>query len=124
MERDPGAERWVPAPRVPGVVVAMSLGAAWGAAGYALLWGHTPVTVHRTFVVSPLGTLLLLPVRAVLASIRVVEEHVVGHPFQFADRNGWIGLVAAAVGSLIAATAFLAVRGLVRRAGPPREEAR
>lgn len=101
----------------------MSLGAAWGAAGYALLWGHTPVTIHRTFVVSPLGTLLLLPVRVVLASIRLVEEHVVGHAFQFAERNGWIGLVAAAVGSLMAAAVFLAVRGLVRRAGPRRRVA-
>ncbi len=89
-------------------------GALWGLVGYAALWGHTPFTVHRSFVVSPLGTVVLLPVRVVLWAIRFVEERV-GHPFEFASRNGWIGLAAAIVGAAIAVGAFVAVRALARR---------
>jgi hypothetical protein len=99
---------------VSAVTVAAVLGSAWGLLGYALLWGLTPVFVHRTFVVSPLGTVLLLPVRTVLAGIRVVEERLVGRPFQLVESNEWIGLVSAVVGAGLAALAFVGVRGTVR----------
>jgi hypothetical protein len=112
---DRGSAAWAPATRrVSAVTVAAVLGSAWGLLGYALLWGLTPIFVHRTFVVSALGTVLLLPVRTVLAGIRVVEERLVGRPFQFAESNEWIGLVSAAVGAGLAALAFVGVRGTVR----------
>jgi hypothetical protein len=114
VERESRAEPWVPVPRVPGVVVAASLGAAWGLAGYALLWGFTSITIQRSFVVSPVGTVLLLPVRAVLATIRLIEERLVGRPFELGDAHGWIGLAAAAVGAALAMTGFLAIRALTR----------
>jgi hypothetical protein len=116
VERESGAESWVPVPRMPGVWVAASLGAVWGLAGYILLWGYTPIVIHRSFVVGPLGTLSLLPVRTVLTSIWLVEEHVVGRSFQLADAHGWIGVAAAAVGAAVAAVGFLAVRSVLRRA--------
>jgi hypothetical protein len=94
--------------------VAVSLGGAWGLAGYALLWGLTPIVLHRAFVVSPLGTLLLLPVRGVLLAIRLVEERIAGRPFQLADNHGWIALAAAAAGAVMACAVFVAVRGAVR----------
>jgi hypothetical protein len=102
--------------------MAAALGAAWGLAGYALLWGYTPLTIHRSFVVGPAGTILLLPVRAVLAAIRIVEERIAGHPFQLGEAHGWIGVVAAAIGAAIANVGYLAGRALVRR-GPRRPAA-
>jgi hypothetical protein len=95
--------------------VAASIGAVWGAFGYALLWGHLPVVTNRRFVVSPLGTLVLLPVRAVLRTIRFVEDHVVGRPLELAESNWWIGLLAAALGAAIAAAALVLARLAVRR---------
>jgi hypothetical protein len=94
--------------------MAAAMGAAWGLLGYALLWGLTPVFVHRTFVVSPVGTLALLPVRTVLAGVRIVEERVVGRSFQLAENNGWIGLLSAAVGAGVAALAFVGIRAVFR----------
>jgi hypothetical protein len=112
---DRGSAAWAPATRrMSAVTTAAVLGSAWGLLGYALLWGLTPVFVHRTFVVSPLGTVVLLPVRTVLAGIRVVEERLVGRPFQLAESNEWIGLVSAVVGAGIAVLAFVGVRGTVR----------
>jgi hypothetical protein len=102
-------------------------GALWGLAGYAVLWGYTPIVVHRTFVVSVVGTVVLLPVRLVLWGIRFVEENLAGRSFDFSANNGWIGALAAAVGAAIAVGAFLLVRALVgalgrraRRASPAR----
>jgi hypothetical protein len=114
VDRQSRAEPWVPVPRVPGVVVAASLGAAWGLAGYALLWGSSPIVIQRSFVVSPVGTVLLLPVRAVLATIRLVEDHLMGRPFELGDAHGWIGVAAAAVGAALAMAGFLAVRAVAR----------
>jgi hypothetical protein len=94
--------------------IAAVLGASWGFLGYALLWGLTPVFVHRDFVVSPVGTLALLPVRTVLAGVRIVEERVVGRSFQFPENNGWIGLVSAVVGVGIAVLALVAIRAAFR----------
>jgi hypothetical protein len=105
--------------RPHGVMVALVVGALWGMAGYLLLWGHTPVVVYRDFVVSPGGTLLLLPVRLVLATIRFVEEQVVEHPFEFAANNGWIGVAAATVGAALAVVAFVLVRAVFRRVRQP-----
>jgi hypothetical protein len=108
-------------PRIPGPVLAAGLGSLWGLFGYAVLWGHTPLEVTRRFVVSPLGTTLFAPIRAVLEAIRLVEEHIAGHPFDFSLNNWWIGLAAGAVGALLATAAFLlargTIRGLARRSG-------
>lgn len=90
-------------------------GAIWGLAGYLVLWGHTPLVVHRPFVVSAAGTALLLPVRLVLSGIRVVEERIVGHPFDFSASHEWIGVLAGAVGGGLAMVAMLVGRFLVRR---------
>jgi hypothetical protein len=101
------------------VVVALVLGGVWGLTGYLLLWGHTPLVVYPAFVASPGGTLLLLPVRVVLVAIRLVEEQVVAHRFEFAANNAWIGLAAAAVGAAVALIAFVLVREVVRRVHHP-----
>jgi hypothetical protein len=93
--------------------VAAIVGALWGLAGYAVLWGHTPLVVHRTFVVSVPGTLLLLPVRIVLWGIRSVES-LAGGPFDFSRNNGWIGLLSAAVGATIVVLGYLIARTTVR----------
>jgi hypothetical protein len=93
--------------------VAAILGGLWGLAGYALLWGHTPLVVHRTFVVSVPGTVALLPVRIVLWGIRSVEG-VAGGPFDFSRNNGWIGLLAALVGAGMVLLGYLASRTVVR----------
>jgi hypothetical protein len=99
---------------VPPLAVAGVAGGVWGLLGYALLWGHTPFFIHRPFVVSLPGTLLLLPVRIVLWGIHVVEG-VAGHPFDFSRRNGWIGALAAAVGAGLAVAVAAAVRFGLRR---------
>jgi hypothetical protein len=104
------------------------VGAAWGYGGYALLWGATPIVVHRPFVLSLLGTLVLAPIRLVLAGIRVVEERVVHRTFDFSSNHEWIGVLAAVAGGALAVGLFLvgriAWRGLSRSrtamAGPTR----
>jgi hypothetical protein len=95
------------------VAVAAIGGGLWGLAGYALLWGHTPLIVHRTFVVSVPGTVLLLPVRIVLWGIRSVEA-LAGGPFDFSRNNGWIGLLAALVGAGFVVLGYLASRTVIR----------
>ena len=105
-------------PTVPVVAVAAAIGALWGLFGYALLWGHTPLVLHRTFVVSVPGTLLLLPVRVVLWGIHAVER-AVGHPFDFSQRNAWIGAVAGVVGAAIAVGTIAVVRVAARRMRAP-----
>ena len=101
-------------PRFPPAVAAIVLGALWGGLAYAVLWGHTPLLVSRRFVVSALGTLVLLPVRLVLWGIRSLEG-AVGEIFAFADANWWIGVVAAAVGAAISVGALLGARSFTKR---------
>ena len=84
-------------------------GAVWGFGGYALLWGHTPIIVHRSFVESLGGTLLLFPVRVVLWAIHGLER-AAGAPFDFSSNNWWIGVAAGATGAALA----VAVTGVVR----------
>lgn len=117
-ERGQGArapsEELRPLPRLHPLVVAAAAGALWGAAGYAVLWGHSPITVSRAFVASLPGTLVLLPARTVLASIRLVEGWA-GRSFHFPDTNWWIGVAAAGVGAALVVGVVAAVRALTRR---------
>lgn len=95
------------------VRVAAAFGAAWGFAGYALLWGYTPIVIQRPFVLSAIGTVLLLPVRIVLWAIHVLER-AADRPFDLEENNWWIGLVAAVVGGVIAALATWGIRAIAR----------
>ncbi|MGH2661637.1 MAG: hypothetical protein ACRDH8_02275 [Actinomycetota bacterium] len=107
--------------RLPGWAVAVLVGAFWGLVGYALLWGHTPVVIHRSFVVSPLGTLALLPVRVVLWSIHAAEG-LAGSPFDFSRNNAWIGALSGVAGAAIAVLSYALGRTTARlfsRSGPP-----
>ncbi|MGH2685999.1 MAG: hypothetical protein ACRDJP_11095 [Actinomycetota bacterium] len=101
--------------RTPPTLAAAALGGVWGLLGYALLWGHTPVMIHRTFVVSVPGTILLLPVRVVLWAIHVAEDLSSG-PFDFSRNHGWIGVLAGVAGAGIAVAGYLVTRTVVRRA--------
>jgi len=109
------------------VAVAAGLGAIWGAAAFAVLWGYTSIQVTRPFVESVAGLLTLLPVRIVLYAIHALETRA-GRPFHLASNHEWIGFVSAAVGAVIVAAAFLAARGTVRlvrrRRGNARSERR
>jgi ABC-type Co2+ transport system permease subunit len=98
------------------VLAAGAIGAAWGFAGYVLLWGYTPIVVDRPFVVSLIGTIVLLPIRLVLLTIRAIER-ASGGPFDFSANNWWIGVTAAFVGAAIATVAAWTIRaalGLLR----------
>lgn len=108
------SEEYPPIPRVHPIMAAIAAGALWGALGYAVLWGLSPIVVGRRFVVSVVGTLLFLPVRLVLWGIRALEA-AAGRPFELADTNWWIGAAAAVIGALIAMAAALALRPVVRR---------
>ena len=92
-------------------------GALWGLGGYALLWGHTPMVIHPSFVETILGTVLLFPVRVVLWAIHTIER-AAGGPFDFSDNHWWIGLAAAVVGGVIAVVLVWAVTRSIRAARP------
>ena len=94
---------------------AACVGAVWGAASYALLWGYTPIFIERRFVVSPLGLASLFPARVVLDGIHFVERHVAGHPFDFSRNNAWIGSMAALVGASLMGAAVVLAQGAIRR---------
>ncbi|HEX2025650.1 MAG TPA: hypothetical protein VHH92_04575 [Actinomycetota bacterium] len=94
--------------------VAAMAGAAWGLAGYLLLWGATPIVVHRPFVVSLPGTLLLAPVRLVLVGIRLIEERVAHRSFDFSSNHSWIGVLAALVGAALAVVLYVVGRAVWR----------
>ena len=94
--------------------VAFGLGALWGVLGYSILWEGAPVVVQRPFVQSVTGTLLLLPVRAVLWAIHLSEQ-VAGRSFDLSRNHWWIGLAAAATGSAILVACALLVRAVARR---------
>ena len=91
------------------LLVAASLGAAWGLLAYSVLWGFTPLVVQRAFVVSPIGTLLLLPARIVLWLIHWAEN-VAGRAFEFSENHWWIGLAAGIVGAGVVAALALLIR--------------
>ena len=98
------------------LLIAASLGAAWGLLAYLVLWGFTPLIVQRAFVVSPLGTLLLLPARTVLWLIHWAES-AAGRAFEFSNNHWWIGLAAGVVGAGIVAALALLIRLAVRAFG-------
>ncbi len=101
--------------------IAAIAGGIWGLGGYALLWGHTPIVVHRPFVESIPGTLVLFPVRVTLWIIHGLER-AAGTAFDFSGNHWWIGLAAGAVGALIVTPLTWAIRrsaraGRARRSG-------
>ena len=106
-------------PRRSGTAWALGAGALWGVLGYSVLWKGTPFEVSRAFVEGALGTLLLLPVRLVLWAIRWVEL-LTDRTFDLSDNHLWIGVVAGALGALLAVTVFLGVRALWRPSGEQR----
>jgi len=101
-------------PRVSGIGIATGIGGLWGAMCYSVLWEGTPFEVDRSFVESATGTLVLLPARLVLWSIRWIEL-LTDHTFDFSNNHLWIGLVTSAVGALLAVAVFLLVRRGVRQ---------
>lgn len=107
-------ERLVRTSRHP-LLLAAGAGALWGTVSFLVLWGHTPLTVTRRFVVGVVGTLALLPVRIVLWGIRTVER-ATGRSYHFPDTNWWIGVVAALVGAALVAGLTLVARALLKRA--------
>lgn len=100
-------------PRLSLVGVAAGLGALWGLLGYSILWDGVPITVDRPFVQSVGGTLVLLPVRAVLWGIHLAED-VAGRPFDLSRTHWWIALAAGAVGAAILFVVATTARGLAR----------
>jgi hypothetical protein len=101
-------------PRVSGIGIATGIGGLWGVMSYSVLWEGTPFEVDRAFVQSVLGTLVLLPARLMLWSIRWIER-LTDRTFDFSRNHLWIGLVSSIVGAAIAVTAFLLVRTGLRR---------
>ena len=91
-----------------------ALGAAWGVAGYAVLWGYTPFVAPRSFVVSGAGTVAFLPVRLVLRGIHLAEG-VAGRAFELSASHGWIGVAAGLVGAGVALLAAFAIAGIAGR---------
>ena len=109
--------------RLPPLALAAALGAAWGAIGYLILWGHIPaVFPSRQFVAGGVGTALFLPVRGVLLGIRALEG-AAGRTFELADNNWWIGIVAALLGAVLVAVGFLGIRAGIRAWGRKRDTA-
>lgn len=105
--------------RAPPLLIALALGALWGALGYAILWEGVPFEVHRPFVQSARGTILLLPARSVLWAIHAAEG-VAGRPFELSSTHGWIGATAAALGAAAVGASWVVGRRIVRRVGAVR----
>lgn len=105
--------------RVHPIALAAGIGAVWGAVAFALLWGFTSIQVTRPFVQSIAGLLALLPVRAVVFAIHLVEERV-GRSFDLSSNHEWIGFVSAAVGALMIGSAVALGRRLRRLVRTPR----
>jgi len=95
--------------------VALVVGTLWGYVGYAILWGLTGIVIRPRFSFSTAGFLAFLPVRLVLRGLRFAEEHVVHHPFRFADNHGWIGVTAAVVGGALVLAFAVVLRWGIRR---------
>jgi hypothetical protein len=105
-------------PGATGIGVAAGIGGLWGLIGYSILWEGSPVEVDRAFVVSGVGTALLLPVRIAIWGIHLAES-AAGRSFDFSSNHWWIALLAGAIGTVIATGAFLALRAGFRRAHRP-----
>ncbi|HEX6207001.1 MAG TPA: hypothetical protein VF058_01450 [Actinomycetota bacterium] len=114
------SDEYAPLPPVHPVLAAMAGGALWGAMGYAILWGLSPIVVQRRFVVSAIGTIAFLPVRLVLWTLRWIES-IEGRPFEFAHSSWWIGALAAVVGAGIGIALALTARTAIRRLRPTRD---
>jgi hypothetical protein len=97
-----------------GLIISSVAGALWGAISYVVLWGHTPIVITLRFAQSLPGIVLLLPAKAVLFTIGLVERQVAGRSFDFSRNHEWIGLAATVVGALLVVAVFLLVRALRR----------
>lgn len=85
------------------------IGAFWGLGCYGVLWEGVPVVVGRPFVESIVGTLVLLPARALLAAIHLGES-LSGRTLLLGDDHAWLAPPVALIGAAIA----LCVLGCVR----------
>ncbi|MGH2710606.1 MAG: hypothetical protein ACRDH9_05315 [Actinomycetota bacterium] len=101
-------------PRRRPLLIAAVVGSVWGLFAYVILWGFTPIVVQRAFVVGPVGTALLLPIRLVLWLIHTAEK-AAGRPFELSENHWWIGIVSGLAGSAIVLAAVIVFR-LIRRA--------
>lgn len=101
-------------PRASPITAAAAIGALWGLFGYSVLWEGRPFVVDRRFVTSVPGTLVLLPVRAVLWGIRLAET-VAGRAFESSANTWWIGALAALVGAALVSGGVLGARRIARR---------
>ncbi|MGZ5354159.1 MAG: hypothetical protein ACXWDS_04580 [Actinomycetota bacterium] len=111
--------------RPPGISatgLALGAGAIWGVLGYSVLWEGTPFAVQRPFVRSIVGTLVLLPVRAVLWAIHRAEI-LADRTFDLSANHWWIGVAAGVVGAAIGAGVGLIARAAVRRRSAGRRAA-
>lgn len=77
------------------------IGAFWGLGCYGVLWEGIPVVVGRTFVESVVGTIVLLPARALLAAIHLGES-LSGRTLLLGDDHAWIAPIVAVIGAAIA----------------------
>jgi hypothetical protein len=109
-------------PRITALGAISGLGAAWGVLGYAVLWEGTPFEVQRPFVTSVIGTMVLLPARAVIWAIHLAEV-IAGRSFDLSQNHWWIGLAASAIGAGILASLYALGRWVRRRVRTARSTA-
>lgn len=98
---------------------AAAAGSLWGLGAYGVLWEGTPVEVSRSFVASPVGTVLLLPARLVIWGILAVES-LIGRTFDLSTSYAWIAPAAMIVGAGLGVAVQWIGRARRARSGGPR----